>query len=277
MIHEKGNRLLDKLEHKVGSAALPHILRWIAAFSVLSWGLSRFSPTLLDWIDYNRAAIFSGQVWRIFSWILFPTDTNVIFVLFAMFMMFFLSDSLERAWGSFRVNVFVISTIFCLSLIGLVMPFAGLASILAGVFYSSALLAFATLFPDHIIHLMAVIPIKAKWLGWANVAILASIVLISSFVMLPVILAGLLPYLLVFGPTFFQETKLRTQQNVRRQRYQKETDTGGNAFHNCGVCGATEVTHPGRDFRVTSEGREICSACRDLEGATPADETAARN
>jgi len=275
MIHEHGNRLLDKLEKKIGPAALPHILRWIAGFAVLSWGLSLFSPTFLDWIDYDQSAILSGQVWRIFSWIIFPTDSNVIFVLFAMLFMFFLSDALERAWGSFRVNVFVMTTMTCLSLIGLIMPVTGLASVLAGIFYSSILVSFATLFPDHIIHLMAIIPIKAKWLGWATVAILASMVLTSSFVLLPVILAGFFPYLLIFGPQFLQQTKLRSQETVRRQRFQKDTSAGGDAFHHCEVCSATEASHPERDFRVTSDDREVCSVCLDLERATMSGQSSA--
>lgn len=275
MIHEHGNRLLDTLERKIGSAALPHILRWIAGFAVLSWGLSRFSPTFLDWIDYDRSAILSGQIWRFFSWIVFPTDSNVIFVLFAMLFMFFLSDALERAWGSFRVNAFVVATMICLSLIGLLIPLTGLASLLASIFYASVLLCFATLFPDHIIHLLAIIPIKAKWLGWATVAILASMVLTSSFLLLPVILAGFAPYLLIFGPLFFQESKLRSQQTVRRQRFQKETNAGGEAFHTCEICNATEVSHPERDFRVTADDREICSVCLDRERAPLAGESSA--
>lgn len=275
MIHEHGNRLLDKLEQKIGSAALPHILRWIAGFAVLSWGLSLFSPTFLDWIDYDRSAILSGQVWRIFSWIVFPSDTNVIFVLFAMLFMFFLSDALERSWGSFRVNVFVLGTMLCLSLIGLVIPLTGLASILASIFYAAVLVSFATLFPDHIIHLMAIIPIKAKWLGWATVAILLSMVLTSSFILLPVMLAGFVPYLLVFGPLFFHQTKLRSQQNVRRERFQKETSAAGKAFHTCEICSATEISHPERDFRVTADDREICSVCLDLERAAKSGQSSA--
>ena len=38
------------------------------------------------------------------------------------------------------------------------------------VFFSSAFLAFATIFPEQVINLFGVIPIKAKWLGWVDAA-----------------------------------------------------------------------------------------------------------
>ena len=223
MIHETGNRFLDAMEKKLGNLALPQILRWIAGFQVLSWALSLFSPEFLEWIYFDAAAIYSGQVWRLLSWVFYPISSNVLFVLIGLLFMFFINDSIESAWGSFRLNAYVIVSVLSLSLIGLVPIFSGAGGAFGSIFYSAAFLAFATLFPNQVIHLFAIIPIKAKWLGFANVAILLAMILGSSApaLMAIVVIAGLLPYLLVFVPTMISNAKLSSENAVRRHKFEQ--------------------------------------------------------
>ena len=61
MIHDSGNRILDRMEASFGRLALPQILRWIAGFQAMSWGLSLFSREYLEFIAFDRGAILSGQ------------------------------------------------------------------------------------------------------------------------------------------------------------------------------------------------------------------------
>ena len=161
MIHDTGNRILDRLEPVLGRMALPQILRWIAGFQAMSWGLSLFSPEYLALINFDREAILAGQVWRLFSWVLLPVVPGsggmaIFLVLIALLFMFFISDSLEGHWGSYRLNVFVISTIVLLAAAGFLPIHPLTLTILNITFYSAVFLAFASLFPNHIIHLMMV-------------------------------------------------------------------------------------------------------------------------
>jgi hypothetical protein len=268
MIHDSGNKVLDRLEASFGRMALPQILRWIAGFQAMTWALNLFSPELTKWMDFNRPAILEGEVWRLFSWVLLPvTQSNsgisIFIVLIALFFMFFISDSLESHWGAFRLNVYVISTIVLLTAAGFLPMHPSFLGILKVTFYSSAFLAFSALFPNHIIHLMMVIPIKAKWLGWANILLLASFVLQSeSFWVAVAALAGMTPYLLAFVPAFVAGAKQKSEAAVRKHRFEKDAIPEGEAFHSCESCGATEQTHPEREFRVTAEDRELCDQCR---------------
>jgi len=263
MIHERGERLLNSVERHFGKLAFPQIVRWIAGFQVLTYLLSLFSPDLLEWIDFDRGAIFSGQVWRAFTWVLYPRSSMVLFVLIMALFLFFLNDSLEGEWGSFRLTVYVVATVVLLSLTGL-LPVSGLGGLLNAVFFSSILLAFASLFPNHVIHLMLIIPIKAKWLGWFNAALLAGAILLSNapVVTAVVVVAGLLPWGLVFLPHFAAEYKRSGEARVRRHKFESQRPSEDDAFHTCDNCGATDQSHPDREFRVTADGRELCSVCR---------------
>ena len=266
MIYEMGNRVLNQLERQLGKLALPKVLRWIAGFQVLTWALERYSNGFLNWIKFDREAILSGQVWRLLTWVLYPAADEVIFVLFAALFMFFINDSLESHWDSFRLNVYIFACVICISIVGLIPVASGAGLLPNGIFYSGVFLAFASLFPNQIIRLFGIIPIKAKWLGWANAAFLGAMVLTSPapFIEGGIVLFGMAPYLLTFVPGFFTAYKAQAESTVRRHKFEKAAGNGGGAFHECGKCGATEKTHLDREFRVTSDGHEYCSECRKL-------------
>lgn len=264
MIYEKGNQIVNSLERCVGNLAFPHLLRWIAGFQVMTWALASFSPEFLNWIEFNQEAIFSGEVWRIFSWVLVPRTENVIFVIITALFMFFISDSLEGHWGSFRVTLYVVSSIVLITLAGLLPWAGGVVSFLNMLFYSIVFLAFASLFPNQVIHLFGIIPIKAKWLGYVNATFLLLAVLGSSspVLMAIILIVGMAPFLLTFVPSFIHSWREGAELAVRRHRFEAGQVSESDAFHECESCGATEKTHPQREFRVSAEGEEYCDDCR---------------
>ncbi len=264
MIHDKGNQIINHLEKSIGKFSLPQILRWIAGFQAMTWALSLFSPEFLEWIVFDRDAVMAGQVWRLFTWFLYPASDFVLFVLIALLFMFFINDSLEGHWGNFRLNLYVFSTILCLSIAGMFPVASGAGLIMNSVFYSAVFLAFAGLFPNHVIHLFAIIPIKAKWLGWANGAVLIAMVVTSNapIIVGGIVFLGLIPFGLTFIPTFISSFKEQGEAAVRRHRFEGTQQPDDEAFHVCESCGASDKTQPERDFRVTADGRELCENCR---------------
>ena len=175
----------------------------------------------------------------------------------------FISDSLENHWGAYRLNVYVVSTILLLTIAGFLPMHPVFLGILNGIFYSVIFLAFAALFPNHIIHLMMVIPIKAKWLGWANILLLLATVLRSDFWVALAVLIGMTPYLLAFVPAFVSGARQSIKATVRRHKFKSPLVQKAKLFMSASH-GATDITHPDRDFRVTADGRELCNVCDAL-------------
>jgi hypothetical protein len=263
MIHEKGSRLLDRMEHRFGRLALPKLLHWIAGFQAVSFALSILSPDFLAWIVYDADLILHGQAWRLVSWIFFPSSLNPLFFLFATMFTLYVSNSLEQEWGGFRVNLYVFCTTICLALVGF-LPFTqGIGSLYGWIFFTTMFLAFATLFPDATINLFGIIPVKAKWLAVADVLYLVAIVLQAPTPLVAgvVVTSGLLPYLVSFGPGFSESFRRSSEARVRRHRFEEASRTD-DTFHRCESCGATEASHPAREFRVAVDGNVYCDACR---------------
>ncbi len=269
MSSSPGSRLIAAAERRFGHLAIPHLVRWVGVFQLTVWGLNLFSRTgegegtLLPYLLLDSSLVFSGQVWRIATFIMVPGTMNPLFVLFMVFFLWFIGDALEQAWGTFRVNLYVFATVGCLVVLGLIPVIGMLVNVFpATIFFSLMFMAFATLHPDHVISLFGVIPVKAKWLAIGNLAILFSYIIQVPIMILPILVA-FIPYLAVFGPGFVRDFQNRGEAAVRRAKFQSKTKADpGDAFHTCGACGKTDLTHPELDFRVAADGEEYCESCR---------------
>ncbi len=258
-----GKRLLLSAEHRFGKMALSGILRWIAGFQILGFLLVRFSKGFAETIDFDRAKILSGQVWRLFSWIFIPTVDNFLIILVAFFL-FFLNDALEEAMGTFRLNLYVGSIILFLSIGGMsLISNVFFVGAMSSIFLSAMVFAAACYYPNYVIHLMAIIPIKLKWLALVNAALLFAFVAGTHIVINGLLtLFALVPFLATIFPSVVIDLKNSAEASTRRSRFQKSASGHGDAFHTCHLCGVTDEADPEREFRVSSlDGEEYCLPC----------------
>lgn len=272
MYRHPGANLVASAERRFGKLAIPNLIRWIAIFQFVVWALNLFvasgetKESFTSYLELDASRVYAGEVWRLFTFILIPRGMNPLIILFVVFFLWFIGDGLENAWGAFRVNLYVYATVACLIVLGLIPGIGIIVNFNIGfIFFCAMFLAFAGIYPDHVINLFGLIPIKAKWLAWADLALLASMVLGQSFMILP-ISAALLPYVIVFVPGFLDGMKRNSEAAARRSSFQGDLDQEkGDAFHTCESCGKTDVSDPQLEFRVTSEGQELCENCLALE------------
>ena len=50
--------------------------------------------------------ILKGQVWRIFTFLIYPPAGDILYFVIAMWLYYSLGTTLERVWGSFRFNLY---------------------------------------------------------------------------------------------------------------------------------------------------------------------------
>ncbi|MEO0416704.1 MAG: hypothetical protein AAF226_17315, partial [Verrucomicrobiota bacterium] len=268
MLREPGIRLLNKAESKFGHLAIPHIVRWIACFQLMSFILFLFSgPQFVATIAYDADKIFSGEVWRLVTWVFIPRSFSVLFVVFILLISFFYDNLLTTAWGSFRLNIYVFSSILCLSLVGLIPIFSQAAPIFSLILYCSIIFAVGVVAGEEVIMLFGIIPVKLKLLAaFTAVMLLLRILLEGSGVNIILVggasILGLAPFLLAVLPELIKEKAMASHAKVRKAKFASETTFNPNdAFHYCERCGITDLGDPTMEFRVTADGQELCIDC----------------
>ena len=152
---------LDKLEKRFGFIAIPGLIRAVVLFNVLVLGLVWLNPSFSSVIDLNPSRILHGEVWRLVTYIFIPQTFSWWVVLFLWFL-WFIGDGLERAWGAFRLTLY-----FFVGMIGTTIAafFFG-SNFSNSMLISSLFFAFARFYPDVVIYLFFILPVKIKWLAW---------------------------------------------------------------------------------------------------------------
>jgi hypothetical protein len=259
-----------RMEQKFGYLGISGLVRILAFFKVITWLIFLAEPGFGSKLMLDFQYVFQGEVWRLVSFMLIPGAVNPFILLIEVMFLLMIGEGLEQAWGAFGVTAYIVGSALCGILVAFVMSaFFKYPFLLNTAIYSSLLMAASCLYPDMIIQLMLVIPVKLKYVGmlaagWVLYDVFRMSETLGAFLALGLpMLACLIPFVLVFVPRLIRGAKQRGEVAARRGRFERAKLPETEAFHKCDRCGATEVSEPDREFRINDSGEEICTACRD--------------
>jgi membrane associated rhomboid family serine protease len=255
---------LDKLERRIGFLAIPGLIRAIVIFNALVFVLVKLNPDYRFVLALDPARIRHGEVWRLVTYIFLPQSFS-FWVIIALWFLWFIGDGLERAWGPFRVTLY-----YLVGMIGTTVAAFFFGSNFSNSMLTAALFfAFAHFYPDEIIYVFFILPMKIKWIAWAAAAFLFLGFMVGGIAYKMAMIAALSNYLIFFGPGAIRQLRQRKEVATRRKRFEVQSRPEEEALHHCATCGATELTDPGLDFRVARDGEEYCVAHLPRPSSTP--------
>jgi len=247
-------RLLDKLERRIGFIAIPGLIRAVVTLNVLVFILVYLNKGFDSYLALDIARIRAGEVWRLVTYIFVPQMSHPLLVLIALWFLWFIGDGLERAWGPFRLTLY-----FLVGMIG-----TTVAALLSSSQFSNQMLfttlffAFAHFYPEEVIYVFFILPLKIKWIAWAYAAFLLLAFVTQSNSYRMALIAALSNYLIFFGPEVIQQVRHRKEVAGRRKRFEIQSRSDEEPLHKCATCGATELSDSNLEFRVASDGEEYC-------------------
>ena len=247
---------LDRLEKRFGFIAIPGLIRAIVTLNALVFVLVLLNKGFDSYLALNIERVRAGEVWRLVTYIFVPQISYPLLVLIALWFLWFIGDGLERAWGPFRLTLY-----FLVGMIG-----TTVAAVLTNAQFSSQMLfttlffAFAHFYPDEVIYIFFILPLKVKWIAWAYAGFLMLGFVTQSNSYRLALIAALSNYLIFFGPGVVRDLRQRKDVAVRRHRFETQSRTEDEPLHRCATCGATEISDPNLEFRVARDGEEYCLA-----------------
>jgi len=243
---------LDKLERAGGRFAVPGLLRYIVVLNALVYLLLLTNPGYQELLVMDRSAVARGEIWRLVTWIFIPNTTSPLWILFYLMFTWWVGDSLEAVWGTFRLNLYYFLGVAASSLAAFAFGVSGGNYLLV----LSLLLALATVAPNEQV-LLLVFPVKLKWVALISLAYPWGLfLLIGPPGIKAVIVLCLANYLLFFGPGFVRGLRRKGEVAERRKKFEAAPME---TLHRCQACGITEASHPDADFRVADDGHEYCT------------------
>lgn len=267
---------LDKMERKIGKYAIPNLSLWLIVGYAIGFFLQFTNSRIIAYMALDPYSILHGQIWRLFTWVLLPNETDLFFAMIMMLFYYQLGTALERSWGTFRFNVYMFGGFLFTILGAFLLYFVSGCSILlynpftmqgyfnTGYINTSIFLAFATCFPEMQILLYFVIPVKMKWMAAVYTAITIYQFLTGGWVVRVAIVASLLNFIIFFLMTRKNQRTVSRKAAHRRKQYQaQQIRPKGITKHKCAVCGRTEESNPELEFRFCSKCEGNYEYCQD--------------
>lgn len=256
---------INRAEARFGHLAIPGLPRIIVGFNALVFILYKLNPYFLSVLELDRERIMAGEVWRLVTFLFIPSFGGFlpdwIGAVFYILFLWFVGNGVEEAMGSFKLNVFYI-----VGMLGtMVAAFFFGGSLMQGQSFGNSMLntsmffAFARFYPDMMIYLFFILPVKVKWVAWFTAAILLLGLLMGDWPYRAAVIAAMSNYLLFFGADIVRDARDRQAVATRRRRFEQQAKVADDEpMHRCAVCGRTELMKPDLDFRVARDGQEYC-------------------
>ena len=201
--------------------------------------------------------VLAGEVWRLFTFLAMPPSENLLLALIFWSFFYFTGNAMESTWGAFRYNVYLLIGYFATVAAAFVFPDQPVSN---GFLQGSVFLAFAYLYPDFVVQLYFILPIKVKWLALLQWVAYAWAFAGGDWPTRLIVAASVLNFFVFFGKDLFQ----RVQGRRRRMAWQAKTHVDKDKpFHRCLVCGITDKTHPQMEFRYCSKCAGACGYCSE--------------
>lgn len=249
-----------------------NIMLYISIGNVAFWILSMIKPALMQYFTFAPAMILRGEVWRLFTFIIYPPTTGML-AFIAFYFYYWIGSTLEKYWGTGEFN--------CYLLIGwgLIIVYGFIVYFITGINYSyggecveylflSLFFSFASLFPDVKVLLFFIIPIKMKWLAIVDAVFFLMAVINNPFPwkLIPVI--AIINYLIFFMPDILRmirgnktsATTIKFRKESQRIRREQQSQL---YKHKCAVCGRTDTDYPNLEFRYCSRCAGYRCFCED--------------
>jgi hypothetical protein len=237
---------LDRLERRLRFLAIPNVTWVLVVGQVLVYVLSVGNPDLPVQLALVPEWAMGGEWWRVVTFVFVVGGGNPLFFLLGELFFWMMGTTLEHTWGTVRFNLFLLMGWVATVGASFLMPHSVVSPLFIG---ASMVLAFATLFPDYVIMLFFVLPLQMRWVGLLTAVGLALVAVDSGWAGRIIIAASLLNYLVFFAPLIVH----RLRRGGKQVKTKVETRSGREPFHRCAVCGKTDVSDPGMDFRYCPE------------------------
>ena len=264
---------------------IPKLMMLLAIGNVLIYLSVQIRPDNLLFYNalvFDPHLILKGQVWRLFTYPLtYLADTGSFLGILSMIFYAWAGWVLEEYWGTLKLNCYI----------GMGVLLTDLAALLLGAYatadylYLSLFLALGTVIPEEQIRIWFILPVKMKWLALIDL-VLSLISLVSGIIRMItnlvngnglylgwiLVLVPLANYFLFFGkqsavllPDFirYHPTRKSWKRAVKTKTVYPGASRQGQARFRCTVCGRTELTNPGLEFRYCSRCAGYRCYCAD--------------
>jgi len=219
MLYGQTPKWIDWLDRRMPGFGIPNLALYLVGLQMCGFFLTLANPKAFGLLILDPHMVLRGEVWRLVTFLAVPVAGDALWMVFALYFLYFIVGGIEEEWGEFRTTLYVLVAI----LLTIAFSFIFRVPIFSSDKLASTLfLAAATIAPEHQILIFFVLPVKMKWLAWLSVAFIIFTLIFGSMLSRLYLVTMYTNYLLFFGPYFTG----RLKAFYRRKKFQQEVAAG---------------------------------------------------
>jgi hypothetical protein len=219
MLYGQTPKWIDWLDRRLPGFGIPNLALYLVGLQVCGFLLTMANPNAIGLLILDPYMVLRGEVWRLITFLAVPVTFNALWMVFALYFLYFIVNGIEAEWGEFRTTLYVLVAILLTIAFSLIFGAPIYSTTKLG---STLFLAAATIAPEYQILLFFILPVKMKWLAWVSVAYIVFSLIVGSWLSRLYLLTMYANYLLFFGPYFAG----RLKAFYRRKKFQQEMAAG---------------------------------------------------
>ncbi len=219
MIDGQTPKWIDRLERLMPGLGIPNLALYLVGAQGLGFLLLLANPRALGLLILDPYSVLHGELWRLITFLAVPPPLSPLWMVVALWFLYFIVNAIEQEWGEFRTTLYVLVAVILTIAFSFVFsaPIGSVPEL-----QSTLFLAAATIAPEFQILLFFILPVKMKWLAWLSVAYIIWSLIFNSWLGRLYLLAMYANYLLFFGPYFVDRLKAFR----RRRKFQQDVAAG---------------------------------------------------
>ena len=146
---------------------IPNLMKFLVGIMAVVFVLDLFSNGYASYMLYfNAELVLQGELWRLVTWMFLPTNGSLFWIFISLSFYYFIGTSIEEYWGTAKFTLFYLACAVLMVVFGMSsILWSPLPVVSSGNLNQILFLAFATLYPDALIRVYLILPVKAKWLA----------------------------------------------------------------------------------------------------------------
>lgn len=248
---------LNRLERRFGRYALPNLTVLLVAGQSVGFIIGSADPARLENWSLVPAKVLEGEVWRLVLFPFLPPTLSLFWVFFALYLFYIMGTGLQQHWGAFRFNLFMLIGYLATVAVSFLEPEMPMSNAYLG---GSVFLAFAWLYPDFELLLFFILPVKIKYFAWLTWLFFAFGFFSGTAVTRLALVASVSNFLLFFGADIVSYLRYRHRRTHHALKAIGRKDA---AFHECVVCGVTDLSDRNMEFRYCADCDGDFEYCAD--------------
>jgi hypothetical protein len=207
---------LDKIERHARWLAIPNLALLLVGLQVVGFFLVLIDPRWWGLLVLDPRMVLQGELWRLIGFLALPVSVSPLWMVFALYFLYFIVNGIESEWGAFRTTFYVLVCLALTVVFSFIFdfPITSVSYVGSTLFFAAAAIA-----PEFEILLFFILPVKLKWLAWISLAFVVLRLVAGTWLDRLYLLTIYANYLLFFGPYHWWQFKQWQRRSKFKEQY----------------------------------------------------------